>query len=185
YDLASLVAAGVDDPIDELGVFSGLIADELGRSHFRGQVSVVVDVLHPDRNTVQRPGVPALRPLGVAASGEGERPLIVERNPGSQPAFARADACEAGLAVGASAQRPVGERLNGRLQVLGRGRLRGGVAERHAAMARPSGAASARLPGSADWADVFLTAQHSGSCSRVRPSPCASRAWRCPYAEAE
>src|SRR6267378_1128096 len=177
------VAAGGEDSCDELGVFSGLIADERGRAHFRGQVIGVVDVLHPDRDTVQR--VPALCALGVAGGGDGERALVVERNPRSHPAFARVDAGEAGLAVGASGQGPVGEPLNGPLQVLARGRLRGWVPLRHAAMARPAGAASARLPGSADWADACPTALPPGSCPRAWPSPCASRAWRFRCAEPE
>src|SRR5207247_1802180 len=80
----------------------------------------VVDVLHPDRNAVQRARVPALRALGVAAGGEGEGPLIVERSPCFQPGFARADACKARLAVGASGQRAVGERLHGPSRVFGR-----------------------------------------------------------------
>src|SRR6267378_5073097 len=183
YGLAEHGAAGGEDSSDELGVFSRLIADERGRAHFRGQVVGVVEVLHPDRNTMQHAGVRALRALDVAGGGDGERPLIVECNPRFQPGFARADTREAGLAVGASAQRTVGERLNGSLQVLGRGRLRGWAPERHAAMARPNGAAWARLPGSADWVVVCPTAPQPGSCSRAWPSPCASHAWRCRYAE--
>ncbi len=183
--LAERVAAGGEDPSDELGVFSGLVAGERGRAHLGGQVIGIEDVLHTDRNAVQRAGVPALRALGVAGGGEGECPLVVERNPRSEPGFARADAREARLAVSASGQRTVAERLNGPYQVLGQGRLRGWAPERHAAMARPSGAASARLPGSANWAGACPTAPHPGSCSRAWPSPCAWRAWRCRYAEQE
>src|SRR5258708_17783751 len=47
------------------------------------------------------------------------------------------------------------------LQVLARGRLRGWVPLRHAPMARPAGAASASLPGSADWADLKRSEEHT------------------------
>src|ERR1700704_1812486 len=133
--LAERVAAGGEDPCDELGVFFGLIADERGRAHFRGQVIGVEDVLHPDRNTVQRAGVSTLRALGVAGCSEPERPLIVERDPRSEPGFALADTRKARLAVSASSQRSFREPLNGPSQVLWQGRLRGWAPERHAAMA--------------------------------------------------
>src|SRR6267143_3119935 len=126
--------AGRKDPSDELGVFSRLVADERGRAHLGGQVIGIEDVLHTDRNTVQRASVSTLRALGVAGCSEPERPLIVECDPRSERGFARADTRKVRLAVSASSERPVREPLNGRSQVLWQGRLRG-APKLHAAMA--------------------------------------------------